>query len=84
MISEQEQIQYEMGFHDGYQQALKEMNAAEIERIRHGHWINIWDENDPNTSTCGRCTKCNQVSKRPLGRYCRWCGAKMDEVKTDG
>ena len=27
MISEQEQIQYEMGFHDGYQQALKEMDS---------------------------------------------------------
>lgn len=27
MISEQEQIQYEMGFRDGYQQALKEMDS---------------------------------------------------------
>ena len=27
MISEQEQMQYEMGFHDGYQQALKEMDS---------------------------------------------------------
>ena len=27
MISEQEEIQYEMGFRDGYQQALKEMDS---------------------------------------------------------
>ena len=27
MISEQEQMQYEMGFRDGYQQALKEMDS---------------------------------------------------------
>lgn len=27
MISEQEEMQYEMGFRDGYQQALKEMDS---------------------------------------------------------
>lgn len=30
MISEQEQMQYEMGFHDGYQQALKEMDNCQV------------------------------------------------------
>ena len=30
MISEQEQMQYEMGFHDGYQQALKEMGNDQV------------------------------------------------------
>lgn len=30
MISEQEQMQYEMGFRDGYQQALKEMGNDQV------------------------------------------------------
>lgn len=59
---------------------IKEAPTIEAEPVRHGHWINVWDENDPNISTFGRCSKCDEKSKRPLGRYCRWCGAHMDEV----
>lgn len=64
----------------GARKLIQEAPTVDAEPVRHGHWINIWDENDSNTSTFGRCTKCNEISKRPLGRYCRWCGAKMDEV----
>lgn len=60
---------------------IDNMDNVEVKPVRHAHWINIWDENNPSISTFGRCSKCNEISKRPLGRYCRWCGAKMDEVK---
>lgn len=43
-----------------------------------GQWINIWDKNDYDISTQARCNKCKQVSNRPLGNFCKWCGAKME------
>lgn len=91
MISEQEQMQYEMGFHDGYQQALKEMNAVEIDPVRHGHWI--WDDNGMDwyigswkCSIC-RCKNDNLGNRKTIvtsrfagSNYCPHCGARMDEV----
>ena len=50
---------------------LKEQEA------KNGEWITIWQEDDPDTSTCARCSICNRISGRPLGGYCRWCGTKM-------
>ena len=50
---------------------LKEQDAE------NGEWITIWRENDPDTSTHARCSICNRISERPLGGYCKWCGAKM-------
>lgn len=70
-------IRYKM-----FERAIKATPTIEAEPVRHGHWINIWDEDDPDISTFGRCTRCNEISERPLGRYCKWCGAKMDEVTT--
>ena len=52
---------------------LKEWEAE------NGEWITIWQEDDPDTSTHGRCSICNRISKRPLGEYCKWCGAKMSQ-----
>ena len=52
---------------------LKEQEAE------NGEWITIWREDDPDTSTNARCSICNRISERPLGRYCKWCGAKMEE-----
>ena len=50
---------------------LKEQEA------KNGEWITIWREDDPDTSTHARCSICNRISERPLGGYCKWCGAKM-------
>ena len=58
---------------------LKEWEAE------HGEWITIWQEDDPDTSTHARCSICNRISERPLGGYCKWCGAKMiQEWGVDG
>lgn len=56
----------------------------DVVKVRHGRWI----ENEtsyadhPTKQTCN-CSICGRASTRPLGDWCRWCGAKMDEV-TDG
>lgn len=52
---------------------LKEQEA------KNGEWITIWREDDPDTSTHARCSICNRISGRPLGGYCKWCGAKMNQ-----
>lgn len=52
---------------------LKEQEA------KHGEWIDIWREDDPDTSSHARCSVCNRISTRPVGAYCKWCGAKMDD-----
>ena len=57
----------------------------ETERKKHerGEWKTLWDRNDPDTSHEGLCSVCGMVSERPLGRYCKWCGAKMGEDEGD-
>ena len=52
---------------------LKEQEAE------NGEWITIWQEDDPDTSIHARCSICNRISERPLGGYCKWCGAKMNQ-----
>ena len=47
--------------------------------MTNGKWITIWREDDPDTSTHARCSVCNRMSERPLGEYCKWCGAKMSQ-----
>lgn len=44
---------------------------------KNGEWITIWREDDPDTSDHARCSICNMISERPVGGYCKWCGAKM-------
>lgn len=51
--------------------------AVEIADRPQGEWITIWDSDDPDTSHEGRCSECGRVSKRPLGDFCKWCGARM-------
>lgn len=55
------------------EELLKELEA------KHGEWIDIWREDDPDTSSHARCSVCNRISTRPVGAYCKWCGAKMDD-----
>ena len=50
-----------------------------LKEKKHGEWITLWDRNDPDTSSAGRCSVCGRVSGRPLGKYCRWCGSVMDK-----
>ena len=43
---------------------------------RTGEWVDIWKDN--GVSDEAKCSKCGKVSARPVGAYCKWCGAKMN------
>ena len=60
-------------------QAILTIDAVEVV---HGEWIPIWDEVQLR-STSGYCDKCKRISERPLGEYCKWCGAKMDAERRE-
>ena len=72
------QLRHEDLWH--YEQAIYEIIALLKEQdAENGKWITIWREDDPDTSTHARCSICNRISERPLGGYCKWCGAKMNQ-----
>ena len=48
-----------------------------IEERKHGKWIVIWDRDDSNTSTYAECSECRKKQLRPVGCFCKWCGADM-------
>jgi hypothetical protein len=67
-----------------YQEAIKapEQPTIEPERKR-GKWIdNETSYADGVRQTC-TCSICGQRSVRPLGRFCRWCGADVGGDKDD-
>lgn len=50
---------------------------ATCEDQKHGKWIdNETSYVDNVTQTC-ECSVCGRKSQRPLGDFCRWCGADM-------
>jgi len=55
-------------------------------RVRHGHWINHYDDIWPEESTM-ECSLCHEEQGRGMldTNYCPHCGAKMDgKENTDG
>lgn len=71
------------GLYDAYKIIEEEVDAADVEPVRHGRWI---DENpesflDPRM----RCSVCGHVDL-PLvkWRFCPVCGAKMDDELPKG
>ena len=58
---------------------LQKLPAADVEKIRHGHWIfhrapnRIVDDDYYECSSCGR----SSYDETP---YCSECGTKMDEA----
>ena len=71
---------------------LNECPAADVQEVKHGRWVehlinNIYCEGGVAIRlTCPVCGECFTVTKeaRPRERFCRWCGAKMDEVEDNG
>lgn len=60
---------------------LAECPTIDAEPVRHGKWIQIWENpNDSNNVICS-CSVCGQNNnwyKNILRPYCPNCGAKMD------
>ena len=59
-------------------QAIDSIPSADVQPIVHGEWIDIFQREDPDTSVECRCSICEKASRRPVGKYCKWCGARMD------
>lgn len=60
---------------------IDEAPIIDAEPVRHGKWIQIWENpNDSNNvlCSCSVCGKNNNWYKNILHPYCPECGAKMD------
>ena len=60
------------------------MNRKIIERCKpgHGFWI-ISDYSYGNRRQVCHCSVCGLANPRPIGGFCRWCGAQMDQEELD-
>lgn len=54
-----------------------EIPAADVQPRVKAFWIDVWSELDPNTSSSAECSNCHRISERPVGLFCKWCGADM-------
>jgi len=57
---------------------IEHIPAADVVPVVHGEWEVMWQKEDPDTSIDCRCSVCKKVSRRPVGDFCKWCGARMD------
>lgn len=54
--------------------AQKEVETADVEEVKHGHWV--FD----NKTIIPRCSVCGEEAiAETVSPYCPWCGAKCDE-----
>lgn len=51
--------------------------AVDAAPVVHAVWLDTDTSYADGPQDC-RCSACGVRSLRPLGEYCRWCGAKMD------
>ena len=69
--------------HDGItlQSIIDKMPTVDAEPIKHGHWINHFDDLFPEDSSV-ECSVCHEYEGIMANdNYCPNCGAKMDEVE---
>lgn len=68
--------------HEALKEALSKVPTVDAEPVRHGHWINHFDDLFPEEST-QECSVCHaeQMGTMLNDNYCPNCGAKMDEVE---
>lgn len=55
-------------------EAINAIPAADVEPVRHGRWVSIFE--DPDTLYCSECRRL--CFRRFRSNYCPNCGAKMD------
>lgn len=69
------------GLWDAYKIIEEEVDAADVEPVRHGLWIPIHelrpDGYPLSVPTCFWCDQCKYSSESPR-KFCPNCGAKMD------
>ena len=61
-------------------ECIDKLPTVDAEPVRHGHWINHFDDLFPEEST-QECSVCHaeQMGTMLNDNYCPNCGAKMDE-----
>ena len=62
--------------------AIERILAADVAPVRHGRWINVYSDIEPNPMFMyGICSECGfeQGISKYLN-YCPNCGAKMDAI----
>lgn len=66
-------IRYKM-----FENAINDAPTADVVERKRGEWIdNETSYADDTRQTC-TCSVCGRLSYRPLGSFCRWCGANME------
>ena len=60
----------------------EEIPAADVREVRRAEWVELWNDRDQTTSSEARCSKCGRISARPVGDFCKWCGADMRKKET--
>ena len=72
---------------DGWNAAvkiLKEAPAVDVQKIKHGKWIKMYNNPDDGNYYCSECHRSIDIAtgrETPIDReffYCPHCGAKMD------
>lgn len=61
--------------------SINEAPIIDAEPVRHGKWIQIWENPDDGNNVICSCSVCGQNNnwyKNILHPYCPECGAKMD------
>jgi len=70
---------------EGYFRPVYEIEVDEAEPIRHGHWVKNDEYSDEIEEhivyECSECGELYDWFDVPEHKYCRHCGAKMDEEK---
>ena len=73
--------------HEALKEALSRVPTVDAEPVRHGHWINHYDDLFPEDSTI-ECSLCHEhyYELVTYENYCPNCGAKMqgdEDAKTN-
>lgn len=60
---------------------VNDLKTQGYEIVRHGHWQQMWEDEDQIQARCSCCGMVFWIGKGRDGNYCPNCGAKMDEVE---
>ena len=63
--------------------SLPWIELDEDEKHKVGHWLDTETSYADNRTQYCKCSVCGKESARPIGNYCKWCGAKMEEQDAD-
>ncbi len=58
---------------------LEQQPTIDAVPVKHGHWIEEFENEDGRNLRCSECRMVFYVGKGRDGNYCPNCGARMDE-----